>query len=410
MSLQRRCGAKPLLAIPANQHNSPVLRSGQAAPEIVTTQPLLEALTLPAAIFTTAGQSIEVNSRFKTAFPFLGPKVKLSDFINAAEFFSIPEASSPEMMASLNLPSADQNPISDDEPTLAEKQELYFPQSGQSYLVKTSSFCMQDSSFLLVIAINIDTQLAAIQHHKNLHEQLFLTSKFMSVGEMSTVLAHELNQPLGAITNYLNACRTLLDNNPDAGSVALDLLDQALSQAQHAASIVSRVREFVMSKQPQRVPASLVKLVRDVIELLKLETQAHHVRIIFEPDTVLDQVEVDRVMIEQVLANLIKNAVDSMHAVPPVDRIILIDISTPGADEIRLAVKDCGCGISEAEENQLFSPFYTTKSDGLGAGLAICKSIVEYHEGRLYFKRNTYSGVTFFMELPLSSDNCHKSS
>jgi C4-dicarboxylate-specific signal transduction histidine kinase len=176
-------------------------------------------------------------------------------------------------------------------------------------------------------------------------------------------------------------------------------LELAYEQAGQAAAVVARLREFVKTREPQREPVSLRALVEHVVQLQQLDAQKHRVRVTVDLAPELPQVLVDRVMVEQVLTNLMRNGIEAMRTTRPAARALRISAGLDMEGKIAVRVADRGSGISPADEAQLFTPFFTTKANGMGIGLAICRSIIEYHEGHLYFERNPEGGAVFTFTL-----------
>jgi hypothetical protein len=222
----------------------------------------------------------------------------------------------------------------------------------------------------------------------------------MSVGEMATTLAHEINQPLASIVNCLTAARTLLER----GEAHLERLRQAIDlaheQAGHAASVVARIREFVRTREPRRECLPLDGVIERIVHLQQVDAQKNRVQVRVTLARDLPPVMADRVMIEQVLTNLMRNGIEAMHATHPAERILSVDACLSPEERVEVRVADHGPGISLTEEAQLFTPFFTTKPHGMGIGLAICRSIVEFHEGHLYFERVPGGGSVFVFTLP----------
>ena len=174
----------------------------------------------------------------------------------------------------------------------------------------------------------------------------------------------------------------------------------ARTQAEHASAVIARVREFVRAREPKRDAQDLAAIADTVLELLRLEAERQQLRIDLALARDLPAVHADRVMVEQVLLNLVKNAIEAMREVPAAQRELRIEGRVNLDDEVEVRVLDRGGGLSAAQSEQLFSPFFTTKSDGLGIGLAICRSIIEYHEGRLFFEPRPGGGSMFCFTLP----------
>lgn len=233
---------------------------------------------------------------------------------------------------------------------------------------------------------NISECIDLLRRHQAQHEQLLSTSRMMSVGEMATTLAHELNQPLAAAINYLTGCEQLADGAGNGH--LLQGIRLARRQTERAAQIIGSIREFVRSREPYRQNLDARALVHSVTELLRLEAEQFQVAIVNALPDDLPPIFADRVMIEQVLLNLIKNAIEAMRETPPARRAIRVTARLDYDDMVEIRVVDQGCGLGAADMQRLFTPLYTTKPDGLGIGLAICRSIVEYHEGRLFAEPN----------------------
>ena len=277
--------------------------------------------------------------------------------------------------------------------------EVRSPHSGHWYALYWRPLSLEKGEVELMTAIDISERLRALDTHKHQQEKLLFTSRLMSVGEMAATLAHELNQPLAAIVNYLNGSLRLVGQAGGPAQVERALL-AARTQAEHASAVISRVREFVRAREPKRDAHEIGTIASTVLELLRLEAERQQLGIELALAPGLPAVFADRVMVEQVLLNLVKNAIEAMRAVPAGQRELRIEGRVNLDDEVEVRVLDRGGGLSPAESEQLFSPFFTTKSDGLGIGLAICRSIIEYHEGRLFFEARPGGGSVFAFTLP----------
>lgn len=280
----------------------------------------------------------------------------------------------------------------------------YAPDTRRWYRVEQRELMLDEPSDALFF-INISECVEVLRRHREQHEQLLSTSRTMSVGEMATTLAHELNQPLSAAINYLASCEQMAGDDP-SGSRLRQGIQLAKRQAERAAQIIGSIREFVRSREPHRQNLDARELIQRVIELLHLEAQQYQVQIASTIPEHLPAIFADRVMIEQVLLNLIKNAMEAMRSTPPARRRIHISARLDYDDMVEVRVSDQGCGFDENGMRQLFTPMYTTKPDGLGIGLAICRSIIEYHEGRLFAEPNTESeqGAALVFTVPKGMD------
>jgi two-component system sensor kinase FixL len=237
---------------------------------------------------------------------------------------------------------------------------------------------------------------AEAQQHR---EQLAHVTRLRTVGEMAAGIAHEINQPLSAIATYAQACSRMIQNEPEDGTEILDALTKIGTQAQRAGEVIQRLRTFIRKQEGERVQLEVNDLVREVLKLAETDAREHDVKIIAELGDGLPQIQADRVQIQQVLLNLLRNAMESMRE-PGRSGDLVVVTTTSSADDVEIAVRDSGAGIPEEIERQLFQPFFTTKSSGLGMGLSISRTIVKSHSGRLYFTRNPERGTTFRVTLP----------
>lgn len=244
----------------------------------------------------------------------------------------------------------------------------------------------------------------AQQRHLADREELLLTSRVLSVGEMATMIAHELNQPIGSIANILRGLKARLQRDaltPEAGAEALD---RATEQALYASGVIQRVRTFVDQRQPQVQRLDLSRLARNTLDLLDWEITRD--RVVARADTPADLPPVlgDPVMIQQVLVNLARNALDAMRGADlPRRQLTIAAREIVETRQIELTLTDSGPGIPEDAAGRVFSPFFSTRSGGMGVGLGICRSIIELHRGRLWFSPAPEGGSVFHIALPLAT-------
>jgi len=221
---------------------------------------------------------------------------------------------------------------------------------------------------------------------------------------MASTLAHELNQPLAAISNYLKGSRRLLEDSKDPRAAAIqDALGKGAQQALRAGQIIRRLRDFVMRGETERRAERVAKLVEEASALALVGARERGVRLQSAIDPEVDEVIVDRVQVQQVLVNLLRNAMDAMQDSPR--RVLTVSIVPKGADMVELAVADTGPGISEEIAAKLFQPFVTTKPHGMGVGLSISRTIVEAHGGTIWVEANEGGGAVFRFTLPAAKEN-----
>jgi len=222
------------------------------------------------------------------------------------------------------------------------------------------------------------------------------------MGEMAASLAHELNQPLHAVKNYARGSVRRLLKKDEKDEELLSALWQISEEANRAAEIIRRVRGFVRKRDPQVSRVSVNGLVEEVVLLSKADIQRRHAAVIFDLAPDLPTVVGDPIQIEQVMLNLVRNGLEAMDEVPELngDRQVWIKTERHSDDYIQVNVQDRGKGIGGNDPEKIFEPFFTTKPEGLGMGLAISRSIIQAHGGRLWASANQDQGCTFHFTLP----------
>jgi two-component system sensor kinase FixL len=237
---------------------------------------------------------------------------------------------------------------------------------------------------------------------QELQSELAHVSRLTAMGQMASALAHELNQPLSAIVSYMKGSRRLLESGgEDRSGLLRDAMDKAGDQALRAGQIIRRLREFVGRGDSERRVESVKKLIEEASALALVGTKDQGVRVRFQFDPAVDFVLVDKVQIQQVLFNLLRNAVEAMEAS---QRRELVISTTAGDDHtVAVSVVDTGAGIAPELMSQLFQPFVTNKRHGMGVGLSICRTIVEAHGGQITVEPNPAGGTIFRFTLRAAS-------
>jgi two-component system sensor kinase FixL len=234
---------------------------------------------------------------------------------------------------------------------------------------------------------------------QELQAELVHISRLTAMGEMASTLAHELNQPLSAIANYLKGSRRILEEGSDEKAPVLrDALEKAADQAMRAGQIIRRLRDFVARGESERRVESITKLVEEASALALVGVKDRGIRVQFQFDSTVDLVLADRVQIQQVLLNLIRNAMDAMEMSEVRD--LMVSVSPASGPYVRISVTDSGSGIAAEVAEHLFQPFVTTKREGMGVGLSISRTIVEAHGGRIWAEPNPAGGTIFHFTLP----------
>jgi two-component system sensor kinase FixL len=234
---------------------------------------------------------------------------------------------------------------------------------------------------------------------QELQSELVHISRLTAMGEMASALAHELNQPLSAIANYMKGSQRLLEGRSDEDSIRIgDAIEKAAEQSLRAGQIIRRLRDFVSRGETERRVESVKKLIEEASALALVGAKERDVRVTFQIDPANDLVLVDKVQIQQVLLNLIRNSMEAMEQ--SARRELLIASRPQEGDLLEFSVADSGSGIASEISGQLFQPFVTTKRMGMGVGLSISRSIVESHGGQMRVEPNRGGGTVFCFTVP----------
>ncbi|HVL58736.1 MAG TPA: PAS domain S-box protein, partial [Burkholderiaceae bacterium] len=251
--------------------------------------------------------------------------------------------------------------------------------------------------------LDLSDQKRIEELNRRQQEKLQSHSRLSMLGEVASALSHELNQPLAAITSYATACENLLASPP----ATLDRLRGALarirSQTDRAAQVIQSVQDFVRSRALERQSIEVEQLVRGIEPLIQLQAKRIGARFTWriEPGTRIDG---DRILLEQVVLNLTRNGIESMASIEPQQRWLEIRASRIAGDErgarVEISICDRGVGVPPEVVPRLFTPFFTTKNDGMGLGLNLCRSVIEQHSGHLGYRPRPGGGSIFYFALP----------
>ena len=238
---------------------------------------------------------------------------------------------------------------------------------------------------------------------QELQSELVHVSRLSAMGEMASALAHELNQPLAAISNYMKGSRRLLSGSLDPNTPKIETaMDRAAEQALRAGQIIRRLRDFVSRGESEKRVESLSKLIEEAGALGLAGAREQNIQLHFNVNPEFDLVLVDRVQIQQVLVNLFRNALEAMAQSP--QRELIVSNGKVADDMIEVVVSDTGTGFHDDVKPNLFQTFFTTKETGMGVGLSISRSIIEAHGGRMWAENNAAGGATFRFTLPAASN------
>jgi PAS domain S-box-containing protein len=257
-------------------------------------------------------------------------------------------------------------------------------------------------SRVLVMALDITERNRAQLRLAQSQAELTHVARVTLLGQMAASIAHEVNQPLSAIITYAKSGRRWLKQEAAGATEVEDCLDHIVSNGSRAAEVISRVRAMARKSEPQSDRIDVPNLLDETIALLHRNLNSHQISVVITAPPALPTLFGDRVQIQQVLMNLMLNAEQAMASTPPDDRVICVEVSV-GTKFVSIEVKDCGAGI-EGDPELLFRPFFTTKSDGMGMGLSICRSIVEKHGGTLMAANEEGRGAVFRFTLPIANE------
>ncbi len=292
----------------------------------------------------------------------------------------------------------------------AESAEIYIETLGRWLEVRTRYLSWVDGRLAqMVIATDITARRMAEEQAAAQTERAQNASRLITMGEMASSVAHELNQPLTAINNYCNGMLSRIRAQQITEQDLLGALEKTAKQAQRAGQIIQRIRSFVKRSEPNRTLSEVAVMVDEALELAEIELRRRNVRLTHDVAPRLPQLMVDPILIEQVLLNLLKNAAESVDAAqrPSAQRSVKLRVTQQcvnDRDVIEFSVTDSGRGLTAEVSARLYEAFYSTKADGMGIGLSLCRSIVESHLGRMkaenLYNGSEASGCVFSFWLP----------
>ncbi|HEX2238883.1 MAG TPA: ATP-binding protein [Gammaproteobacteria bacterium] len=234
-------------------------------------------------------------------------------------------------------------------------------------------------------------------------KRLTYVSRLGVLGELAAGIAHEINQPLTAIATYAQASRRLLTGTTCDKEELLIAFNKIERQVLRAGEVIRGLRAFTRPTEGNRRRVNLRDLLSEVLQLAQMDARAHDTRIKLTTHPRLPQVTVDVIQIQQVVLNLVRNAIEAMACTPVVKRIVNVDVAQINENDLRVAVSDRGEGLTPEVRDNLFTPFFTTKAQGMGIGLSLCRSIINAHGGQIQVENRTGGGATFSFTLPTAA-------
>ena len=260
----------------------------------------------------------------------------------------------------------------------------------------------EDGMYFAGILRDLSEQKAAQAALLEERERLATAGRLTTMGEMTASIAHEINQPLTAMTLYAKTVKHLLAKAPVDAQKIGELLDKLADQGIRAGAVIERIQRFVRHDDAVRVNMNLNSLLQDLRQLITPDARLHNVELVFQLDETIPESMGDPIQIQQVALNLIRNAIDAMHEVDcRYGNKIWVTSKLLDEDAMEFSVRDCGPGVKIAAD-QVFTPFQTTKTNGMGMGLSICRSIAQDHGGELNFANLASFGTIFTCKLPIN--------
>jgi two-component system, LuxR family, sensor kinase FixL len=273
--------------------------------------------------------------------------------------------------------------------------------SGETFPMElqVGEFAFMGSRFFTGFVRDLSERQETERRIQDLQSELLHASRLSVMGQMASTMAHELNQPLTAVTNYLEAGRQLLATGAGGSERLGEIMEKAVAQAQRAGEVIRQLRQFVSKGETERRIESLNQLVEEALALALVGARQRGVRTSLKLDDALPQVLVDHVQIQQVVLNLVRNAIEAMEEME-VRELVVATRTVADQKMAEVIVADSGPGIAPELADRLFQPFVTTKKTGMGLGLSICREIVEAHHGRLTTTPGSPRGTVFRVTLP----------
>jgi C4-dicarboxylate-specific signal transduction histidine kinase len=235
--------------------------------------------------------------------------------------------------------------------------------------------------------------------------ELARVARITTIGELTASIAHEVNQPLAAVVANADACVAWLSHQNPELAEARAAAERAAQGATRASEVIVRIRSLINKAIPEKTPVQVNEIIRETAALAESQAKSSNVSVTLDLAPELPQVHADDIQLQQVILNLLTNGMEAMASITQRPRKLLIRSQREGSDQIRVAVQDTGIGVSREVMARLFEPFFTTRSKGMGMGLAISRSIIEAHGGKLWAESNGAQGATFQFTLPCGNES-----
>jgi PAS domain S-box-containing protein len=270
---------------------------------------------------------------------------------------------------------------------------------GRMRWLETHAVPMRDAGGTVIALLGITRDITARKNSdeevRRHHFELARVCRLVTVNEMALTLAHELNQPLCAITSYMESLRNMAREADGTSHERMEeIAGKAAAQAERAGQIIRRVREFASTRESGKLPSHINSLIQDVINICIAEARQRGVSVQLHLADELPTVLADPILIQQVILNLVRNGIEAMEELPDESGRLLVTTRRTDEDTVEVTIADNGCGLADAGTDSAFAPFYTTKPQGMGMGLSISRSIIKAHGGNLRLEADSQSGGT----------------
>lgn len=286
------------------------------------------------------------------------------------------------------------------------EEDLFWKRDGSSIPVEYSSTPIRNEQGDIVGSVvvfrDISARKQAAEADRQYQMELAHVARLSTMGEMASGMAHELNQPLTAIATSADACIRLLETGSPPTDKVLDVLETISTQARRAGGIIQQLRQFVRKEEPRHTLVQINQLIEEVLVLLTPEIRKAGIRVVRDLDLNLPKVQAQHIQIDQVILNLIRNAIEAMSEVEREKRVLTLRTRAAGDNAVITSVEDTGPGADRELRDKLFDPFVTSKAHGMGLGLSISMAIINAHNGNLYYDAQGHKGAVFRFTLPVN--------
>jgi two-component system sensor kinase FixL len=364
--------------------------SGRVAPDMSDAFAALEHAPVAAIVVDGQGRILRANAQAERLFQY-----RRCDLAGLSVERLVPHL----LSAARERPDPLRAAVQPGLPPAARASEMRAKRrDGSEFPVEVTASALRDGHHVATLAFVTDrTERYELRHDR---QELAHLTRVSTLGELAGSLAHELNQPLTAILSNVQAAQRFIDLDPPELVEVREILKDIVDDSCRASEVIRRIRAFVKKDELQLVRLDVGDVLRDVVQLVHSDVIVRGVHLSVDIDDDLPPVRGDKIQLQQVVLNLLVNAFDAMRGCDALERAVSAFAGLDRDGHVRIAIRDCGEGIGADRLERIFKPFVTSKPQGLGLGLSICRSIVDLHRGRLWAEHNTDKGMTFYVVLP----------